>query len=156
MAAAGTGSRPTDGRPVVVYIEHGAHTPWLQRLRREGRIRALHFPYDPDSRSSKSELASPSRARIEDLHLPIAELPGTFGDYTSSEHLDRVVLILGSRHRRDALHLDSAYKSGCVAFFTQDTDVLSKASELQNLLRMFILGPDCDESGFWLLVGRSR
>jgi hypothetical protein len=53
--------------------------------------------------------------------------------------------ILGEGNRRDALHVDSAFKSGCKIFVTCDNGILSKRSELQSLLDIPFFNPDRDE-----------
>ena len=128
---------------LVVYCEHGAMTPTIRGLARDGLIELVHFPYDPDSRSRHvSRLAAPSEAQIRDLHIPIDELPGRIDDYRGSPYLEQILRIIGRDNRRDALHLDSASKSGCIAFITADTDILLRRDELGALLGLRILHPD--------------
>lgn len=129
--------------PLIVYCEHGAMNRAIRRMARDRLIELVHFPYDPDSRSRHVQrLAVPSAAQIRDLHLPINELPGRISDYDGSAYLDRILAIVGAQHRRDALHLDSAVKTGCGAFITGDTDILSHRPELEVLLPLRILHPD--------------
>jgi len=51
--------------------------------------------------------------------------------------------LIGEQTEGDARHLDSAYKSGCRAFFTQDgRDILDHAAELEPLLGLRLFHPD--------------
>jgi hypothetical protein len=119
-----------------VYCEHSALNKGLRHLQAEGRITLVHFPYDPDSRSrSIRELASPSRARIGDLNLPIGEMRFLIGEMVESDKHSAIERIVGPDNRRDVLHIDSAYRSRCACFFTRDrSDILSKRSDLEALL----------------------
>ena len=128
-----------------IYCEHGALSAAIVKLQRTGRIEILHFRYDPDSRSRHlKKTAIPSAARISDLNYAISELPGALADYVGSEHLERIAEIIGAQHRRDILHVDSAFKSGCRAFVTRDTDILVHAKALDALLGISIFHPDRD------------
>lgn len=130
-----------------IYCEHGALTPQIRKLGRSGRTKVVHFPYDPDSRSRHiSSMARPSNARIRDLNLPIKDLPGAIADYSGSCHFDEILSVLGREHRRDALHVDSAFKSGCSAFITQDSDILKHRARLEGLLGIRFFHPDADLS----------
>jgi hypothetical protein len=122
-------------KPTKVYCETGALTKGVRGLCRELNVALVHFPYDPASHTPKfHEVAPPSRAEIRDLNLAIAELPGPISDYFPSEHFGEILQILGQQHRRDALHVDSAVKSACSAFVTQDTDILRQREQLETLL----------------------
>jgi len=106
---------------VKIYCESGALVERVKKLGRTGNVKLLHFPYDSGSHSAKfSGLAAPSYAQIQDLNLPISDLPDTLASYSGSCHLDEILSILGSDNRRDALHVDSAFKTGCAAFVTPD------------------------------------
>lgn len=131
-----------------VYCEHGGLNRKIREMERRGFIELVHFPYDPNSRTAKlSNLATPSQAQVKDLNVPIGELPGSFKDYSGSAHLGEIVSIIGANHRRDALHVDSAYKSGCSAFVTRDSDILKHRRALEEVLQMCFFHPDddCDE-----------
>ncbi len=107
----------------------------------------MHFPYDPNSRSRHiSSIAKPSNAQIRELNLPIKDLPGAIADYSGSDHFDEILSILGGEHRQDALHVDSAFKSGCSAFVTQDSDILKHKAQLEGLLGIRFFHPDAEFS----------
>ncbi len=130
-----------------IYCEHGALTARIKRLGRSGRIELVHFPYDPNSRSRRiPSIGRPSNAQIRDLNLPIMHLPGAIADYSGSGHFDQILSILGPEHRRDALHVDSAFKSGCSAFITQDSDILKRKARLESLLGIRFFHPDAELS----------
>ena len=127
-------------------------TKRLKELRVRGDIEIVHFPYDPDSSLPNAALGSPSAARINDLHLRIGELPGKIRDYTGTPFFKDILAILGHQNRRDALHVDSAVKSGCVALFTVDRDILDHAQALGALMPLHILHPDRDIAAFEQLL----
>lgn len=130
--------------PLKIYCEHNALTPQIRRLRHLGRIEVLHFPYDRDSTFRQvSRQALPSDAQVRDLQCTIDELGDVrIGDFVGSEHLEAIVRIVGLTNRRDALHVDSAYRSGCQCIVTGDSDIWSKASELELLLGLRVFRPD--------------
>jgi hypothetical protein len=133
-----------------IYCEHGSLTTEIRQLCRERNIELVHFPYDSDSHTRKAGIAAPSEAQIRDLNLPIASLPGTISDYSGSEHLSEIVSTIGKSNRRDALHVDSAVKSGCSAFITEDSDILQHKAELEILLgiKFFSAAERCDLGQF--------
>ena len=60
-------------------------------------------------------------------------------DFTDSDLLPNITSIIGKTNRRDILHIDSAYKTGCQIFLTSDKkDIWSKRSDLEPLLSMKI------------------
>lgn len=124
-----------------VYCEHGALTKEIRELGRRGRVALVHFPYDPDSHTHKMGVATPSKARICDLNLPIEELPGCIADYDESSHFSEILSTLGKANRRDALHVDSAFKQECVAFVTRDSDILNRRTQLERLLGIRFFDP---------------
>ena len=86
----------------------------------------------------------PSAARSRDLNVRYDELGYCrYDDFVGSPLLSKIREIIGRENRRDALHVDSAYKSGCRAFVTQDRDILDRARELGALLGIRFLHPDC-------------
>ena len=105
----------------------------------------MQFPYDPCSHSGKKRrIAIPSaEAQYQDLHLPISDLPGRIADYSGLSKLEAVVQITGVENRRDALHIDTAFKNGCAAFVTCDREhILSQSIELEQLLGIRFFHPD--------------
>lgn len=141
-----------------IYCEHGALTADLRALQREGRIELVHFPYDPDSRARHiAPSAVVSSAQWRDLNVTWGELRGTWDDCTGSEHLSEIMRIIGPGNRRDALHLDSAYKSGCAAIVTADNDILDHKSNLGVLLGLRIFHPQHDNDALHrFIVERSH
>lgn len=128
-----------------IYCEHGALLKTLRRLARAHDIKLVHFPYDPDSRSTHLEpSAVPSAAQWRDVHMTWKELGWTWDDFSGSEHLRAIRRIVGTSNRRDALHVDSAYKSGCSCFVTTDSDILGKRGELEALLGISFCHPKED------------
>ena len=131
--------------PVKIYCEHGALTSALRSLNRKGRIELVYFPYDPDSRAAAiTPTATASETQYRDLNLRYGELSGTYDQFQGSAVLAKIREIVGHQHRRDCLHLDSAYKSGCAAFVTRDSDILKHRRDLEDLLGFPIMNPDED------------
>ena len=133
-----------------VYCEHSALHPKLRGLQREGRITLVGFPYDPNSRSkSIRQLALPSKAQIGDLNLPIGDMKFRIGEMVESDKHVEIERIVGRGNRRDILHIDSAYSTGCRCFFTGDRgDILSRRTELEALLGIRFFHPDDDWEQF--------
>jgi len=64
---------------------------------------------------------------------------------------------VGGQHRRDVLHLDSAYKSGCSCFLTGDkTDILANREALSELLGLRFFHPNDDWADFVAFVDERR
>jgi len=126
-----------------VYCEHSAFRQELYQLQRDGLVELFTFPYEART-EKKHKKAIPSKAKLADLkHLRLAEAHWRFSDFNGSEKLDQIRQILGPRTRRDALHIDSAYKTGCAAFLSRDCGhILAKAHELEQLLGMRFFHPD--------------
>lgn len=128
-----------------IYCEHGALTSELRAFQRDRRIELVHFPYDPGSRTRHiSHLATPSAAQWRDLNTTWSELTRPWADFKGSEHHQEIIRIVGSANRRDALHVDSAYKSGCSAIVTADTDILVHKAALEALLGLRVFHPVID------------
>jgi hypothetical protein len=126
-----------------IYCEHGSLTKNIRASCLRARVTLVHFPFDPGSQTSKiRSVANPSKAEIRDLNLPIKDLPGAIADYAGSHCWDEVLSIIGPSNRRDALHVDSAFKSGCVAFVTDDSDILEHKAQLEDLLGIRFFRPD--------------
>ena len=144
-------------KPPKVYCEHGALTPALRSLQREGWIELVYFPYDPDSRAQAiSSTAVASEAQYRDLNLRYDELSGTYDQFQGSALLPTIREIVGVEHRRDSLHLDSAFKSGCAAFVTRDSDILKHGCCLEDLLGLLIIDPDKDHERLLELLPKEQ
>jgi len=107
---------PATRIPLKIYCEHSALSAELRALQRTGRIKLVGFPYDfPFSARAIASSAVVSDAQGRDLNTTWAELHGTWDVVKGSEHLKEILKIVGPANRRDALHLDSAYTTGCAA-----------------------------------------
>jgi hypothetical protein len=136
-----------------VYCEQGAFRNELYQLQRDGHVELIHFPYEGKIKK-KHEKALPSNAKLADLcHVPLAEAHWPLAECKGSGKLDKIRRILGPRTRRDALHVDSAYKSGCAAFLSRDSNhILAKSKELEELLGMRFFHPDAQWEEFLRFV----
>jgi len=140
-----------------IYCEHGALSKSLRNLRKKRRVELLHFPYDPHSHTDKITTPTiPSAAQLQDLNLPFTELPGTWMDYRGSKHLPEILDILGSRNRRDALHVDTAVKNHCSAFVTCDNGILAHKVRLETALGIRFFHPDTDRYELEQFVATAR
>ena len=126
-----------------VYCEHGAFRKELYQLQRDGLVELVNFPYEMRIQK-KHQKAQPSNAKIADsAHVLLAEAHWPLAEFKGSPKLGQIRQLLGQRTRRDALHVDSAYKSGCVAFLSRDRKhILAKAQELEELPGMRFFHPD--------------
>jgi hypothetical protein len=130
-----------------VYCEHGALTSKLRALKRAGRVELIHFPYDKGAHSRHiNGTAVPSAAQYRDINLTYGEVH--YGDFSASEKLRSIRTTIGPENRRDALHIDSAYKSQCDCFVTRDRGIVSKRTELEALVGLRFFDPDDDWQAF--------
>lgn len=130
---------------VKLYCEHSALTKAIKKLNRNGKVMLMHFPYDLCSHSPKKRrIAIPSTgAQHQDLRLPISDLPGRIADYSGSSKLAAILRIIGDKNRQDALHIDTAFKNGCAAFITCDSEnILIYRVDLEQLLGIRFFHPD--------------
>jgi hypothetical protein len=134
---------------IKVYCEHGAFRKELYKLQKDGLIELVTFHYEMNMKK-KHQDAKPSNAKIADLqHLTLGEENWTFGEFNGSEKFNQIQNILGEHNRRDVLHVDSAYKTGCAVFFSRDRhDIISKASDLEQILGIKFFHPDDDWDQF--------
>ena len=133
-----------------VYCEHGAITPGLHRLRRDGRIEIIQFPYERRTQGatdpSEAERPGPSRATHKGAD-------SASDDFTPTEKYSEIERIIGGANQKDIWQVDAAYKSGCKCFFTTDKrDILSKRSELEELLGIIFLHPQEDWQTFLAIL----
>jgi hypothetical protein len=119
-----------------IYCDNGACPSELKDLQKQGIVELLMFPYENRNKHIKNT-GLPSNCGWKDLgNLTWKTLPGTWNDYSGSDkYLDIVELLKLANKRVDILHLDSAYKSNCQVFITNDKDdIWVHRLELQTLL----------------------
>ncbi len=145
---------------IKVYCDTGGYVKKLKELEEQGVIEVYTFPYENQNRRIEST-ALPSEALFRDLGNidKWDDMPGTFGDYVVSDKhasIEKIVGV-GGQHRRDVLHLDSAYKSGCSCFLTGDkTDILANREALSELLGLRFFHPNDDWADFVAFVDERR
>lgn len=134
-----------DKRVVKVYCDTGAFRKELKDLEAAGQVTLVMFPYENRNRRI-ADVGVPSQMTWKDLkNFTWDTLPGTWNDYTGSEKYSSIAAIIGKQNRGDTMHLDSAYKSGCLCFFTRDkSNIYAKKTELESLLGIKIYHPDTD------------
>ncbi len=91
------------------------------------------------------KLALPSAAQWRDCNTTWEESDFTWQEHSESDlflSLKEIVEYDSKKSpealRRDVLHLDSAYKTGCSVFITSDTDISSKSEKIESLCGMKI------------------
>src|SRR5207244_9639830 len=139
---------------VLVYCEDGASRKELQNLQLNGMIRLVTFPYECKSSRNHPSLWA-SEARVHDLdRVKIKDLTYIVDGFSGSEHFSSILTIVGKQSYKDALHIDSAYKSGCRCFLSRDkSDIISKRTELECLLGFPFFNPNIDWAEFLDFVG---
>jgi hypothetical protein len=131
------------GHPLVVYCEIGAVTETVKMLIDSGVVRIVHDPYE--GRLKRAAPAVPSRVTADSTWFTV---DSTF----------RISDLEHSKNRWDALYLDSAYKSGVVAFLTPDKrDIARCRDQLETLLdlRIFHLNAEDDAFRTWAIAVHS-
>ncbi|MCL5406004.1 MAG: hypothetical protein M1398_04675 [Deltaproteobacteria bacterium] len=137
---------------VKIYCDAGGFREELYQLQRTGVIDLMFFPYD-NKMDREHELAPASAVTWNDCHLRWNEIDSAWDDLKASDKYESIRKIIG-RPRRDALHIDSAFKAGCRAFLTRDKkDILTKARELEELLDIKFLHTDEQWGDFLALLG---
>ncbi len=136
-----------------VYVEHGALRDELYQLERQGQIQLVTFPYEATSRKIHGR-ADPSEAQIRDLgHITIDEMDFSIDAISKSSAYDKILSIVGSRNRIDALHIDSAYKSRCRAFFSRDSKhIIRNREALHDATGIRFFHPDSDWTEFIIFL----
>ena len=128
-----------------VYCDNGAYRKELRPLQEAGAADLFMFKYENKNRNVPNS-GLPSKLQWRDLkNYTWDTIPaGRWDDFSGSEKFDQIVAIVGlANHRVDILHLDSAYKSGCEVFLTNDKgDIWSKKEELEPLLGMRIFNTE--------------
>ena len=106
------------------------------------------FPYENNNKKIQN-FGQPSEATWDDLNNVTWEsIPGKWEDYVGSSKYNDILEIVGKekQYSVDIKHLDSAYKSGCACFITNDKDdIYSKKVQLEPLLKIKILYSNSDE-----------
>ncbi|MBS0615476.1 MAG: hypothetical protein JSR58_02870 [Verrucomicrobia bacterium] len=109
-------------RKIRIYCDTGADISKLKTT--VPQCEFYQFPYDsPDRPKKPLLLAMPSGAQWRDCHAAWEEFSEvTWDDFKESDlyHQIKAVIGIGPENRRDVLHFDSAYKTGCQIFLTSD------------------------------------
>lgn len=133
--------------PIPVYCEHGAYDKRLSPLKAGNRIEIVHFPLETKSRHTQIR-PTPSDSTWEDMvNITWDNADFTWEGTEGSEIKSAICHLIGANNRRDADHVDAAYKHGCVCFLTNDRgDILSRKDQLKNLtgMKFFDLGEEFD------------
>jgi hypothetical protein len=119
-----------------IYCDSGADISKLKS--HTSKCEFYQFPYDSPHRPKKPLLlAKPSNAQWQDCHPAWEEFSDiTWGDFKGSAIHSQLECIIGAgpENRRDVLHFDSAYKTGCKIFLTSDKgDIWSKRIALESI-----------------------
>jgi hypothetical protein len=122
--------------PLVVYCERGAFAGAIKQHARTGVIELRHGPYE-----GRLKRASPARPSLVTCDSSVVTADSTIStdDCYFSERYEEILKVIGASNKHDALHLDSAYKSGVRAFLTSDKDdIVQHRATLEPLLGLRI------------------
>jgi hypothetical protein len=108
---------------VKIYCDNGACPDELKQLQKDGVVGLYMFGYENKNRHINNS-GKPSAATWADTkNYTWNDVPGTWEAYNGSDKYSEIVATVGLANKRvDILHLDSAYKSKCDAFITNDKD----------------------------------
>lgn len=134
-------------RKLKIYLDSGADITGIEDLHSDCHF--FHVPYDDSSNRRKNLECPPapiSKAQWRDMNLPWCEWTTSWEENNGSEYLSNIQCIIGKGHRRDALHLDSAYKARVDCFLTGDKkDIWANRSQLEILLGFRIFYPSSEK-----------
>lgn len=118
-----------------VYCDNGIRPAWIKRLQVSNKVELMFFPYENTNRGIK-KLAKPSTATWNNLNMAWNDLNDiTWNTFVKSDKFEEIEKIIGKEHKNDIRHLDSAYKSKCIAFITSDkNDFINHRKNLEKLL----------------------
>ena len=140
-----------------VYCEHSAFRQELFQMQQDEIVELVNFPYEQEIKK-KHQKGQPSDAKLYNLkHHRLGEAHWQFTDFGGSDKFAQICQILGPRAHFDALHVDSAYKTGCAVFFSRDCGhILAKAHELEQLLGMRFYHPDTQGDDFLKFIKANK
>lgn len=90
---------------------------------------------------------------IRDLNLKRTEPPGALADYRGTQRFESILTVLGFSRRLEAVRVDMAVGAGCVAFVTDNPDMLRRTPALEALLSMRFFHPARDMAALEELAG---
>jgi len=133
---------------VRVYCDSGGFRSDLKQLELGGVITLYTFPYENENKKIAG-MGLPSEMTWSDMKFPWSYYTASWSDYKGSDQYQLILDIVGKENRKDAMQLDTAYKSRCHYFFTSDkSDICSKREKLEELLGFKIYHPIEDWAEF--------
>ncbi|MFA6519642.1 MAG: hypothetical protein WCT41_02355 [Candidatus Paceibacterota bacterium] len=130
---------------VKIYCDNNVLPTWLRLLEKSDSIKIIQFPYENVNKKIKNK-GVPTDATWNQMKLTWNQANFIWNDQEPSDKYNSIISILQQSSQNtkvDAQHLDSAYKSNCSVFITNDkTDILSRRLELKNLLGIDVCAPD--------------
>lgn len=132
-------------KKIRIYLDSGADVTGIKDL--HSLCEFVISPYDHPSNRRKDvewEIGIHPELQWRDCNWPWNEWNQSWESHVGSEYFEEIYKIIGCdpRNRRDGLHLDSAYKSKCLAFLTSDKrDIWTNRKTLQELLGFSIFHP---------------
>ncbi|NHN79460.1 hypothetical protein HA520_19620 [Azotobacter chroococcum] len=124
------------GARVKVYCDNGACPAELKELQKQGKVTLYMFKYENKNKYIK-ESGVPSKATWNDMrNYTWDAVPSNWSTCSESSKYKDIIKIVGLANKRvDILHLDSAYKTKCEIFMTNDKDdIWTHRNELEKLL----------------------
>ena len=135
-----------------IYCDNGACPQELKVLQKKGIVELYMWRYENKNRHIQNS-GLPSKVTWPDLKNYTWDTLAAnhWSDFSGSDKYEQIITLLGLANKRvDILHLDSAYKSQCEVFVTNDKDdIWSKRAELEELLGLRVFNvfemPECVE-----------
>ena len=141
---------------IKIYLDSGADITGIKKLYKQCLF--VNAPYDDSSnRRKNTECALPpiSQAQWRDANWTWEECNTPWEENTGSKHFTAIQKIIGKGNRRDALHLDSAYKEGVHCFLTADKkSIWTHRHSLEALLDFKIFHPPSELEDLRVFIGR--
>ncbi len=121
-----------------IYLDSSANIKFIDSDLKKNHS-FFTFLYDNSCHKRKNvQNANPSNLQWRDLNMSWAESQWTWGDLVGSDIYEKIRTLVGSSHRRDVLHVDSAHKTKVDIFLTEDTDIISVRDGLEKICRFKI------------------
>ncbi len=116
-------------KKIIIYLDSGANTRFLRPYKHQ--IDFIEFPCDSMSNKRKyTRQVDPPELQWRDMNMTWEEANFSWNSCTKSEKFEEIKHIV--IQRKDALHLDTAYKAKADIFLTSDKgDIGSKKERLE-------------------------
>jgi len=135
-------------RKIKIYCDTPSYLSWVKKIEKDDLAEIVSFPYENKNRKIKNK-SIPTNNTWNQSNLGWSEAKYRWKDCSPSNKFNDIKIILkgsGQDTSVDAQHLDSAYKSNCDIFLTNDiTDIVTKRNSLESLLGIKIFDAKNEE-----------